>query len=437
MPMLAASRPPAARWLAGTALALGAVAVVLVVIMAINHLPRGLFLVLMMTIAVVAASSAALRTGVARVLGVAVAVVAVAASLTILVSDLLASLAVVVAAAGAVACAGAAMRIRVRLESVPAPKHPAMIYNPKSGGGKATRFKLADEARTRGIEPVELSWEIPLAELVEDLIARGVDGLAVAGGDGTQAQVAAIAARQGIPFACIPAGTRNHFALDLGVDRDDVVGALDAFVDGRERLVDLGEVNGKVFVNNVSLGVYADAVQQPGYRDAKLRTLMQVLPRSVARTEDTTDATSVPPEDQAAEKQVWHGPDGVSRSGGLVLLISNNVYRLGRLIGSGTRPTLDQGVLGVTVIDQPTAPRRHPVSSWAFPSLEVTTAEPTAAGVDGEAVMLDPPIRFSVRPGALRVRLAPSHPGCSPSAGMPSGVWDGLRLLTRIAAGRA
>ncbi len=437
MPMFAASRPPAARWLGRAALVLGAVAVVLVVIMLINHFPRGLFLVLMMTVAVVAASSAALRTGVERVLWAGVAVVAVAASLTILVSDLLVSLAVVVVAAGAVACAGAALRIRVRLPSAPAPKRPAMIYNPKSGGGKATRFKLADEARKRGIEPVELSWEIPLAELVEDLIARGVDGLAVAGGDGTQAQVAAIAARQGIPFACIPAGTRNHFALDLGVDRDDVVGALDAFVDGRERLVDLAEVNGKVFVNNVSLGVYADAVQQPGYRDAKLRTLMEVLPRSAARTEGTTDATSVVPKGQVAEEQVWHGPDGVRRSGGIVLLVSNNVYRLGSLVASGTRPRLDAGVLGVTVIGPPTSPRRHPVRNWAFPSLEVETTQPTAAGVDGEAVMLDPPIRFRVRPGVLHVRLAPSHPGCSPSAGMPSGAWGGLRLITQIAAGRA
>src|SRR5204862_1139556 len=98
-------------------------------------------------------------------------------------------------------------------------------------------------------------------------------------GDGTQAIVASIAAGHGIPYACIPAGTRNHFALDLGVDRDDVVGALDAFVDGGERRVDLAEVNGQVFVNNVSLGVYAEAVQDEGYRDAKLRTIVDTAPR--------------------------------------------------------------------------------------------------------------------------------------------------------------
>ena len=100
----------------------------------------------------------------------------------------------------------------------------------------------------------------------------------MAGGDGSQAIVAAIAAELGLPYACVPAGTRNHFALDLGVDRDDVVGALDAFVDGGERTVDLAEVNGRVFVNNVSLGLYAEAVQRTGYRDAKLRTLLDTVP---------------------------------------------------------------------------------------------------------------------------------------------------------------
>ena len=87
---------------------------------------------------------------------------------------------------------------------------------------------------------------------VRAAVARGADGLAMAGGDGSQAIVAAIAAELGLPYACIPAGTRNHFVLDLGIDRDDVVGALDAFVDGGERRVDLGDVNGRVFVNNVS-----------------------------------------------------------------------------------------------------------------------------------------------------------------------------------------
>src|SRR5690606_6473876 len=108
---------------------------------------------------------------------------------------------------------------------------------------------------------------------VLDALDGGADAVAAAGGDGTQAIVAEIAAERGVPFACIPAGTRNHFALDLGVDREDPVGALDALVDGGERRVDLPLVNGRTFVNNVSLGVYADAVARREYRGAKLRTL--------------------------------------------------------------------------------------------------------------------------------------------------------------------
>ena len=164
------------------------------------------------------------------------------------------------------------------LPRAPAPLRPVLFFNPKSGGGKAGKFALASEARSRGIEPIELGPPWDLERLVRDAVAGGADGLAMAGGDGSQAIVAAIAAELSLPYACIPAGTRNHFALDLGVDRDDVVGALDAFVDGGERRVDLAEVNGRVFVNNVSLGLYADAVQREGYREAKLRTILDTVP---------------------------------------------------------------------------------------------------------------------------------------------------------------
>ena len=96
----------------------------------------------------------------------------------------------------------------------------------------------------------------------------------MAGGDGSLAVVAAVAAAHGIAFACVPAGTRNHFALDVGVDRHDLTGALDAFTDGVERQIDVAEVNGRMFLNNVSLGVYGEAVRRSAYRDAKVRTLL-------------------------------------------------------------------------------------------------------------------------------------------------------------------
>ena len=187
------------------------------------------------------------------------------------------------------------------------------------------------------MEPVELHLGDDLATLVRDAIANGADAVGVAGGDGTQAIVAAIAAERGLPYVCVPAGTRNHFALDLGVDRDDVVGALDAFTKGGERVVDLAEVNGRVFVNNVSLGVYAEAVQREGYRDAKLRTIAETMPTVLGPGGDALDLR-------------FTGADGREHKTSAVVLVSNDPYRLGRALASGTRPRLDAGVLGITVL---------------------------------------------------------------------------------------
>ena len=103
-------------------------------------------------------------------------------------------------------------------------RHGVLIMNPESGGGKATRFELADLARRRVIEPVVLEPGFDLVQLAEDAADRGADVIGMAGGDGSQAVVASVAIRHDVAFVCIPAGTRNHFALDLGVDRDDVVG---------------------------------------------------------------------------------------------------------------------------------------------------------------------------------------------------------------------
>ena len=111
--------------------------------------------------------------------------------------------------------------------------------------------------------------------LVDEAVTRGADALGIAGGDGSLAVVAAAARAHRLPFVCVPAGTRNHFALDLGVDRDDLVGSLEAFPEGVERVIDVAEVNGRLFLNNVSLGIYGDAVQHPAYRGAKAQTLLQ------------------------------------------------------------------------------------------------------------------------------------------------------------------
>jgi diacylglycerol kinase family enzyme len=332
------------------------------------------------------------------------------------------------AAFGAVTAAKAAVSVHVPLADAAPPAHPVLFYNPKSGGGKAERFKLADEARARGIEPIELTRGADLEQLVRDAVARGADGLAMAGGDGSQAIVASVAAELDLPYACIPAGTRNHFALDLGVDRDDVVGALDSFVDGGERRVDLAEVNDRVFVNNVSLGLYAEAVQREGYREAKLRTILDTLPDTLG------------PEGEGIDLR-WTEPDGSQHSSGAAILVSNNRYRLGKAVGSGSRPRIDDGLLGITVAGAPSGDGdggrlvQRPLREWSAPEFEIQAEGPVPAGIDGEALMLQAPLRFRIRPSVLRVRIAPQHPGASPSAAIPEGIGDGIRTLLARAAG--
>lgn len=408
------------------ALAFGAAGLVLAAAVAVRDFPRGLIALACATVAVGAAWHGVLRTGATRVAGLTLGVSGLAAAIALLANDRLPEVLVI---AGSLALSGAlgraAFAVRTPLPSRPAPARPVLFFNPKSGGGKAERFALAAEARRRGIEPIELRAGQDLERLVNAAVAAGADGLAMAGGDGSQAIVAAIAAEHDLPYACVPAGTRNHFALDLGVDRDDVVGALDAFVDGGEHRVDLAEVNGRVFVNNVSLGLYAQAVQQAGYRDAKLRTLLGTVPDVLGPDGDGLDLR-------------WTGPGGHEHRAGAAILVSNNRYRLGRAVGSGTRPRIDDGLLGITVAGGSIGggggrlPQR-PWREWTAPAFEVDADHPVPAGIDGEAVQLDPPLRFRIRPGVLRVRVARRHPGASPSAALPEGPADSARALARLA----
>jgi Diacylglycerol kinase catalytic domain len=122
-------------------------------------------------------------------------------------------------------------------------RRPVLFVNPTSGEGRAVHAGVPERARERGIDVIILRPDHSLATLVRQAVARGADALGVAGGDGSLAVVATAAQANGLPFVCIPAGTRNHFALDLGVDRHDPIGALDAFTDGRERRIDVAQVN--------------------------------------------------------------------------------------------------------------------------------------------------------------------------------------------------
>jgi diacylglycerol kinase family enzyme len=270
---------------------------------------------------------------------------------------------------------------------------PALFVNPNSGGGRASRAHVAELARERGIEVVELSIGEHLGTLVDEAVARGADALGMAGGDGSLGIVAAAAMAHGLPFVCVPTGTRNHFARDLGLDPDDPGGALDAFSDGIERRIDVGTVNGRLFLNCVSLGIYGEAVRQAAYRDAKLHTLLE-----------TAHAVLGPGGEVPALRLV--DDLGAEHRRPAVVLVSNNPYALGPRTLRGARPRLDSGRLGVIVIDAPRG--ATPPSSgraWSATSLEVGFSATVHAGLDGEAVELVPPLEFASRPGVLRVRM--------------------------------
>jgi diacylglycerol kinase family enzyme len=286
------------------------------------------------------------------------------------------------------------------------PRRPALFVNPRSGGGRAAHANLVERARERGIDVLVLQTHQDLAAVVGEAVAGGADALGVAGGDGSLAAVATAARAHGLPCVCVPAGTRNHFALDLGVDRHDLVGALDAFTNGVERSIDVAEVNGLVFLNNVSLGIYGDAVQQPAYRDAKLRTLAKTAAEMLG-------PSAAIPELQLVDDLGHEHPLPA------VVLVSNNPYAISRPLGTGTRPRLDGGQLGIVVLEAPHPGAGPPARAWTATRLEVKAAAPVHAGVDGEAVELPASLEFVIRPGALRVRISAHHPGVSPSGRLP------------------
>jgi diacylglycerol kinase family enzyme len=301
------------------------------------------------------------------------------------------------------------MRRLARATTAVAPaRHPVLIINPRSGGGRAERHLLVDECRARGIEPVVLAPGDDVRRRAEDAIAAGADALGVAGGDGSLALVADVAIHHDVPLVVVPAGTRNHFALDLGLDRDDVIGALDAFGDGVERRVDVASVNGRVFVNNASLGVYAKLVQSPSYRHAKRHTATATLPDLLGPGAERLDLR-------------FTAPDGRQQSSAHLLLVSNGPYQLHRLAaGRFRRAELDRGQLGVVAarfatgrdlsrflaLEAAGRGRRFPDwFEWIAPRFRVDSDAAVDIGVDGEALVLDPPLLFESMPRVLRVRL--------------------------------
>ncbi len=293
-----------------------------------------------------------------------------------------------------------------RLRRVSRPLHPVLLCNPWSGGGKVEKFGLAELATSLGVQTVMLDHGLDLAELARDAIDRGADCLGMAGGDGSQALVASIAVEHDLPFVCVAAGTRNHFALDLGLDRSNPRQSMYAFRDAIERRVDYATVNGRFFVNNVSLGVYATIVQQEGYREAKAATTRRLLPELLGETTKPFDLS-------------FTTPDGTQVEGSFLVMVSNDPYVLAASPSTSQRLRLDTGRLGVFAVTATTGAQaaevvtlalagRGPRSGHAFEfnceEFEIRSRSGAAyAGVDGEALELETPMTFRSHARGLRM----------------------------------
>lgn len=264
--------------------------------------------------------------------------------------------------------------------------HSFLVINPRSGKGSPDATELVDAARKLGIEPHVLAdGESP------DKAARasGAEILGMASGDGSLAPVARVALDSGAAFVCIPFGTRNHFALDLGLDRNDPLAALEAFSGGTERRVDVGWVSDRIFLNNVSFGVYAGLVHERehhrrrGEALARARALVQV-----ARHRHGLQARV-------------NGEDVRAR----VLLFGNNRYDVD-LFTLGVRERLDEAVLQLWA-GAGWLPTTWEEQVGASFGIEMPGGRVRAA-IDGEPVELDSPLELESVPQALRV-LVPAR----------------------------
>jgi diacylglycerol kinase family enzyme len=255
-----------------------------------------------------------------------------------------------------------------------------LIVNPRSGSGEPTSAELVAAAERLQLDVHELDAGADPAE-----VARGsqADVLGIAGGDGSLASVAEVALERDVPFVCIPFGTRNHFARDLGLDRGDPLGALQAFA-GPERRIDVGRADDRLFLNNVSLGVYARLV----HRRERHRRRREAFARARAWAAVVTHRR----------------PLGITIDGKAVetriVLVANNAYGID-FPTIGARERLDEGELHLYVPGDERAAERFVVDAAAG-QLE--------AAVDGEPDVLRTPIEFRIEPRALRVLVPDGTP---------------------------
>ena len=308
-----------------------------------------------------------------------------------------------------------------------------LILNPASGGTAVLLRRLTRSARERGIRVRVLAPGEDAGHAALQAADDGARALTVAGGDGSVAAVAGVAVERGLPLAVVPTGTLNHFARDLGLDLVRPLRALDAFVAGHETRVDVGRINGRPFINNVSLGVYAEMLVDPDYRGDKLRVAQAKL-QAAFFDPGLRGALRITPPEQAPLESV------------VAVVVSNNPYEFSRWDKFGQRHSLDTGTLQVSVLDAGTPDGlerllagtllgamefRPALRQWTAECLETgRPGEFVRAGVDGEPVSLQAPLRFSTDPGALRLLLPDESPTNRQVPPLEAG-WHAARTLRR------
>ena len=216
--------------------------------------------------------------------------------------------------------------------------------------------------------------------------AADADALGVAGGDGSLGAVAAVAIERDLPFVCVPFGTRNHFARDAGLDRDDPLGALAGF-GGQERRVDVGRVGDRLFLNNVSLGAYARLVHVREHHRRRRAALARLRALAISVRHPHGLHLRIDGEPVSAR----------------VVLVANNRYERG-LLSLGSRERIDRGELALYVA-RGFAPGS--LEERVAASFRLEAGVPLHAAVDGEPVTLEPSVELRVEPRALRMLLPP------------------------------
>jgi diacylglycerol kinase family enzyme len=263
-----------------------------------------------------------------------------------------------------------------------------LLINPRAGTESPTTDELREAAEAQGIEVHVLGKGEDAARLAR---AAEAEVLGAAGGDGSVATVATVAVERDLPLVVVPYGTRNHFARDLGLDRDDPLAALEGFA-GEERRVDVGRAGERRFLNNVSLGLYATLVHRREHHRRRRQALagLRALWLGLRR-----------------RPEVWASVDGEPLRA-RVLLAANNAYDLS-LFSIGERDRLDGGRLHLYAANG-LLPRAWEERSGERFRIDAPT-ERLRAAVDGEPVVLETPLELALEPRALRV-LAPRAPRC-------------------------